>query len=128
MRALWTLGQGTVHQIRAQLWPQHPLAYTTVMTIVNRLERRGAAWHVKKGRSHLYKPVIAEQAIRNRVLEKLIDGFFDGSPGKLLEHLKDSLGEKGGNGSVSPGPGPKTPDSNGRPAAAPAEAIDPSLL
>ena len=43
LRALWQLGEGTVHDVRRVLSKERVLAYTTVMTLLDRLEKRGCA-------------------------------------------------------------------------------------
>jgi len=87
MRVLWALGQGTVEEIRARLLPERPLAYTTVMTLMDRLARRGAVDRRKQGRAHLYTPAIAENEVRERALDRFIEDFFSGSRTQLRAHL-----------------------------------------
>jgi predicted transcriptional regulator len=128
MRALWALGPATVHQVRAEIGSRRPLAYTTVMTVMGRLARKGAARRKKRGRSHIYRAAIAEHAVRSRAVEKLVRGFFDGSPEKLFEYLRDPWwtmvgGGKPAKSPVSPQQGlPRGTVDSG------AEGIDASLL
>jgi len=88
MMALWNLGGGTIHQIRAQLLPDRPLAYTTVMTVMDRLARKGIAEREKRGRAHLYRPAVTESTIRDHALNQFVEHFFHGSRDGLRRHLQ----------------------------------------
>jgi BlaI family transcriptional regulator, penicillinase repressor len=87
MKALWALGEATVEDIRARLLPTRPLAYTTVMTVMDRLARKGMAERRKRGRAHLYSSAIAQEAVREHALERLVENFFGGSREQLRNHL-----------------------------------------
>lgn len=94
MKQLWILGAATVHQVRAELLPTRPLAYTTVMTLMDRLARKGLAEREKRGRAYLYRPLLAEQSARDFALDRLTRNFFRGSRDALREYLGgDSRGE-----------------------------------
>ena len=88
LRALWQLGEGTVHDVRRVLSKERVLAYTTVMTLLDRLEKRGCAARRKPGRSFLYRPKINRDTMRDRALKQLLAGFFDGSADALLTYLR----------------------------------------
>jgi predicted transcriptional regulator len=87
MKALWDSGQATVQEIRDILMPDRPLAYTTVMTVMDRLSRKGVVVRVKKGRAHLYSPAVGEDVIRERALNHLVDNFFEGEHDELRKYL-----------------------------------------
>ncbi len=87
MKALWALGEATVEEIRARLMPTRPLAYTTVLTVMDRLARKGVAQRHKRGRAHVYSSAVAEEAVREHAVGRLVDNFFDGSRQRLRDHL-----------------------------------------
>jgi BlaI family transcriptional regulator, penicillinase repressor len=87
MRMLWALGQGTVHEIRARLLPERPLAYTTVMTVMDHLTRKGMAGREKRGRAFVYRPLVSEQAVRERAIDRLTRNFFLNSRDRLRSYL-----------------------------------------
>lgn len=87
MKALWALGEATVEDIRARLLPARPLAYTTVMTVMDRLTRKGMVTRRKRGRAHVYSSAVAEDAVREHALGRLVETFFGGSREKLRDHL-----------------------------------------
>ena len=64
MKVLWALGEGTVHTVHSQIFAARPLAYTTIMTIMVRLARKGVVERQKRGRAHFYRPLVAATAVR----------------------------------------------------------------
>jgi BlaI family transcriptional regulator, penicillinase repressor len=87
MGVLWDIGDGTVTEVRDRL-PAN-LAYTTVLTILRKLEAKGLVRHTVEGKAHRYIPRVAQKSARRTVLGRLIDKLFDGSPEQLLAHLVD---------------------------------------
>ena len=87
MTVLWELGDGTVTEVREKL--PADLAYTTVLTILRKLEAKGLVRHKVEGKAHRYIPRVAQKNARRTVLGRLIDKLFDGSPEQLLAHLVD---------------------------------------
>ena len=88
LRALWRLGEGSVHDVRKAVSKERILAYTTVMTLLGRLEKRGCVTRRKLGRSYCYRPKVTRDALREHALKQLLDGFFDGSADVLLNFLR----------------------------------------
>ncbi len=87
LRALWTLGEANVRAVREQLAPKRPLAYTTVMTMLDRLARKQAVSRKKAGRSFVYTPLITREDIRQLAIRELVDTLFDGSRESLAAYL-----------------------------------------
>jgi BlaI family transcriptional regulator, penicillinase repressor len=87
MGILWDIGDGTVTEVRDRL--PADLAYTTVLTILRKLEAKGLVRHTVEGKAHRYIPRVAQKSARRTVLGRLIDKLFDGSPEQLLAHLVD---------------------------------------
>jgi BlaI family transcriptional regulator, penicillinase repressor len=81
------LGEGTVRDVRGILVGQRNLAYTTVMTVLDRLEKRGGVSRRKHGRSFLYAPKVSQDALRSYAIKELVDTFFDGSQEALQRYL-----------------------------------------
>ena len=88
LRALWQLGEGSVHDVRKAISKERILAYTTVMTLLDRLEKRGYVARRKPGRSYIYRPKLSRDTLREQAVKQLLDGFFDGSAGELLNFLR----------------------------------------
>jgi predicted transcriptional regulator len=88
LRALWQLAEGTVRDVNAELNRRRPLAYTTVLTLLDRLARKGAAGRRKQGRAHIYYPLLSREAALELAVDRLAHDFFDGSRQSLTEHLR----------------------------------------
>jgi len=120
MRMLWALGEGTVQQVRARLLPDRPLAYTTVMTVMDQLARKRLVSRQRRGRPYVYRPAVSEHEVRERALDRLARNFFVSSRASLRRYLDSGEGSRPP-ASVS-GPAPLRPEPK------PASEIDPSLL
>lgn len=90
MEAVWQLGSGSVREIQEALSPENRPAYTTVQTIIYRLEEKGAVRRVKKiGNAHIFEPVITRQTAKQKIVNELLD-LFGGSARPLMAHLAES--------------------------------------
>lgn len=78
LAALWELGPSpvaTVHQAVAQRG--RPLAYTTVLTVLERLQRKQAVTRQKRGRAFVYSAAISREQMRIRALDRLVGNYFN---------------------------------------------------
>jgi predicted transcriptional regulator len=87
MKAVWRQPHITVRDVQDAIRPSRTLAYTTVMTIMDRLYHKGFLNRQLEGRTHLYQAAIESTEVRDRALKALIDNFFDGSPHRLRDFL-----------------------------------------
>jgi BlaI family transcriptional regulator, penicillinase repressor len=87
MNTLWPIGEGTVRDIRDRLAERRPRAYTTIMTIMDRLARKGIVERRKSGRAYVYRPHLTLGEARTQALGQVIDSFFSGSKEALLAQL-----------------------------------------
>src|SRR5262249_41849087 len=87
MNALWPCGEATVRQIQETLRPTRPRAYTTIMTILDRLAQKGVVERRKAGRAWIYRPNISAEEARSHAVTQVVEGFFGGSPVALASHL-----------------------------------------
>lgn len=90
MAPLWSLGEGTVHEVRAALGPERDLAYTTVSTVLRILERKGFVTATKRGRSHVYRPTVSKTAYQATALRHTLGRLFGGRPSDLVRQLLDT--------------------------------------
>jgi predicted transcriptional regulator len=88
LRALWTLNEGTVQEVRRVVGESRPLAYTTIMTVLERLSRKGLLTRRKAGRAFFYQPTESRDAMRRAALKELVENFFEGSEEALLRFLR----------------------------------------
>ena len=87
MNTLWPIGHGTVREIRDLLAARRPRAYTTIMTIMDRLARKGIVERVKSGRAYIYRPRLSAEDARAQALGQVLENFFGGSKEALLAQL-----------------------------------------
>jgi predicted transcriptional regulator len=88
LRALWTLEEASVKQVRAAVAESRPLAYTTIMTVLERLVRKGKLKRRKTGRAFTYSPEASRDAMRRAAIRELVDSFFDGSHDELIRFVR----------------------------------------
>lgn len=90
LEQLWRLGSASVREIQESLPEQGRPAYTTVQTIIYRLEEKKAVRRVKKiGNAHVFEPLITRKAVYRRLIDDLLD-LFGGSPEPVIAHLVEA--------------------------------------
>jgi len=88
MQVIWKNGSCTVSTVQEQLKP--PLAYTTVQTMLNILERKGKLRRELEGRAYLYSARVSEEKALGQSLRDVIDRMFGGSSEELVMSLLKS--------------------------------------
>jgi len=90
MNILWRLGKAAVREIQEELPEGNRPAYTTVQTIVRRLEEKGAVRRVRKiGNAFIFEPVVSRGSTIRRLLDELLH-LVDGSPKPLMAQLVET--------------------------------------
>ena len=90
MGAMWALGSASVREIQEHLPESKRPAYTTVQTIIYRLEEKGAVRRVKKvGNAHIFEAVVTRKAAHTRLIDELLN-VFGGSPSTLMAQLVET--------------------------------------
>ncbi|MFN2513448.1 MAG: BlaI/MecI/CopY family transcriptional regulator [Pyrinomonadaceae bacterium] len=90
MGAVWALGRASVREVQEQLPERKRPAYTTVQTIIYRLEEKGAVRRVKKiGNAHIFEAVVTRKAAHGRLIDELLH-VFGGSPRLLMAQLVET--------------------------------------
>jgi BlaI family penicillinase repressor len=90
MHALWELGSASVREVQERLPEKKRPAYTTVQTIVRRLEEKGAVRKLKKvGNAFVFEPVVTRKSAHFRLINELLD-LFGGSARPLMAHLAEA--------------------------------------
>jgi BlaI family penicillinase repressor len=90
MDALWELGSASIREIRERLSEKKRPAYTTVQTIVQRLEEKGAVRRSKQiGNAHIFEPLVTRDAAHRRLIDELLD-ILGGSALPLMAHLAEA--------------------------------------
>ena len=97
MQALWRLGPATVAEVRMALHAQHKkVAYTTIQTMLNRLETKKLVTRDATDRVHRYYALLKQPKAVDSALKRLTQRFFEGSAEALVTRLveKDLNGEQ----------------------------------
>ena len=90
MNAFWRLGMASVREIQDTFQAKKRPAYTTIQTVVYRLEEKGALRKVKKvGNAYIFEPAVTRDITHRRLIDDLLD-LLDGSTRPLMAHLIDS--------------------------------------
>jgi BlaI family transcriptional regulator, penicillinase repressor len=90
LRPLWRLKQATIREIREALPEKRRPEYTTVQTIVYRLEEKGAVQRVKKiGNAHVFAAAVSHKSAVGALVEELIRRL-GGTAEPLMAHLVES--------------------------------------
>ena len=89
LNALWEIGEGNVEDVRKVVSQERPLAYTTVLTLLDRLARRSAVSRRKEGRGFRYQPTVERNKLRRMALKLFLEHHFDGSDVKLKVFLEE---------------------------------------
>jgi predicted transcriptional regulator len=87
MKLLWLRGESAVADLVQALPDDTPLAYTTVLTTVRILEKKGYVTHRQEGRAFLYSPCVAEHEARRSEVRHVLQRFFGNSRERLLLSL-----------------------------------------
>ena len=96
METVWELGEGTVRQVLERLEREPEPAYTTILSVMQKLEKAGWLSHRPEGRSYVYLPTRSREEAGSKTLRAFIDRAFRGDPLLLFQRLLDDeeLSEK----------------------------------
>lgn len=87
MKVIWERDHATVRDVYEVLLEGRKIAYTTVMTMMNVLEKKGYLRKKAEGRSFLYEPTRPRQQVVSTMVREFVDRVFGGSAEPLLVHL-----------------------------------------
>jgi len=87
LEIIWQLGQASVHQVLEHLNHQKKLAYTTVLTALQKLEKAGWLKHRAEGKSYIYYPTRTREEAGARSVQRFMKQVFDGDAVSLFQHL-----------------------------------------
>jgi len=88
LKVLWDEGPANVRRVMDALHAAgRPVAYTTVQTMLTRLEQKGFVKSNKSGQAFVYRAAISRERVSRSRLRKLVDQLYDGAAGPLVLHL-----------------------------------------
>jgi predicted transcriptional regulator len=87
MSVLGARGEATTGEVHAALLAERGLAFTTIATMLRKMEEKGVVAHRADGRQFVYRPSVTEAQVRRSMVGELIARLFDGDPKALVAHL-----------------------------------------
>lgn len=87
LSVLWKRGPSTVREVLESLPDGKTRAYTTVLTVLQVMERKGLVSHTAQGNAHLYRPVATRRQTAGSALHDLVCHAFGGNPVSVMQHL-----------------------------------------
>ena len=87
MKVVWRTGPATVRDIYEDLLKRRRIAYTSVMTMMNVLERKGHLRKSSQDKAYVYEPTAPQQRVLSSMVGEFVDRVFNGSAAPLLQHL-----------------------------------------
>jgi BlaI family transcriptional regulator, penicillinase repressor len=92
LKVIWQLGPSTVREVHRELLKHRKIAYTTVLTMMGILERKG---HLKRSagdRAYLYRAAKPQAQVTGGMVKEFVNRVFNGSTRPLLVHLVEDQG------------------------------------
>jgi predicted transcriptional regulator len=87
MAVLWGRGEATTAEVHEALHTERPLAFTTIATMLRKMEDKGVVAHRAFGRQFVYRPTVSEDQVRRSMVGELVERLFAGDPKALVAHL-----------------------------------------
>jgi predicted transcriptional regulator len=90
MKVIWHEGSATVRYVHNAISQNKAPTYSTILTIMNILEKKGVLGHTQSGRAFVYRPILSRQQATRNYVRDVIARFFDGRPDRLITDMLDN--------------------------------------
>jgi BlaI family penicillinase repressor len=87
LNILWERGEGTVADVHKALGGHNKFAYTTIATMLRKMEGRGLVAHREEGRMFIYKAEVEANAVSRGMADHWVERLFGGSLTHAVNHL-----------------------------------------
>lgn len=87
LQRVWSLGEASVADVHDHILKARPVAYTTVMTVMKKLARKGFLHCDSSGSRYMYTPARPPAQVRQELVQDLLDRVFHGSAAALVQTL-----------------------------------------
>jgi predicted transcriptional regulator len=87
MKVLWEKSEATVAEVHENLSTEVELAYTTIATMLRKMEARGLVSHESVERKFIYRPRVNAREVASKMSAHFIEGLFEGSLANMVSHL-----------------------------------------
>jgi predicted transcriptional regulator len=86
LKVLWRRGPSTVREVKEEMDRRRPIAYTTVLKMLQIMTEKGLVVRDERQRAHVYRARESKGAVVGRITGDLLDRVFDGSTAQLVVH------------------------------------------
>jgi predicted transcriptional regulator len=90
LQIVWKLEEASVSDVREQILKYRDVAYTTIMTVMKNLADKNYLKYRKEGLSYIYSAAVQPDEVRYKLIDRLVDKVFQGSPKDLVQTLVQS--------------------------------------
>ena len=87
LSVLWETGRATVRQVLAAMPDGKKRAYTTMLSVLQVMEKKGLVTHDRRGLAHVYRPLVKRGQVLRALLRELTHNVFGGSPARVCQFL-----------------------------------------
>ena len=87
LNVLWEKGWATVREIREILTKDRKLAYTSVLSMLQFMEKKGLVTHKQDGRAYRYRSGHSRRQTLRRLVSDIVNRAFSSSPQMLIQHI-----------------------------------------
>jgi len=87
IEVVWEMGEASVHDVRRQLAGRKKLAYTTILTVMQKLEKAGWLDHRSEGNRYIYTPTRSRDEAGAGSVRRFLTRVFDGDAVAMFQHL-----------------------------------------
>lgn len=84
LNVLWDKGSATVREVHEELAGNRNTGYTTTLKTMQIMTEKGLLSRDTSSRTHIYLPAISKEVTQQHFIKKMVEGLFDGSPGRLV--------------------------------------------
>ncbi len=89
MRVFWKSGPASVAEVKGRLGGNR-LAYTTVATMLRKMEERGLLRHCQQGRRFIYQPLVSAEEVTQSMAHDFVERLFEGNLADTVAHLLET--------------------------------------
>jgi predicted transcriptional regulator len=91
LNVVWKMERATVKDVFEELYETRRLAYTTIMTVMGRLAKKGVLKQDRSRTPYVYTPLMARQELALSIIHHVIDRLLDGAPDQVIDNLGGRL-------------------------------------
>lgn len=87
LSVLWERGPSSVHEVREAMPDGKSRAYTTVLTVMQNLEKKKLVDHTQQGQANIYRPLVKREQVLRPLMKGMLSKLFGGSTAQALQFL-----------------------------------------